>query len=230
MADISQTWAEAWGESVSQTEQRSGVPSSQWRSSGRPTKALPNGEDIEFWYGEGLRQVEAYEAWMRKSTWRVHTMPDGKPGVEWAATVNFGGVPVQLVVDAIFAVNPIPWMSVTEDELVVCDFKTGKRTPSGMIQLGLYASAIERIHGFRPKWGSYFMTRKGVVEDLVDLSPWGMDYFDYHFSAMQAQLDAGYYPATVGDHCGYCGYAEYCFANNGAKASDYPMITGMEKK
>ena len=47
--------------------------------------------------------------------------------------------------------------------------------PTGKKQLALYASSIEKAYGVRPKWGAFYMSRKGELSDLVDLEPWGID-------------------------------------------------------
>jgi hypothetical protein len=212
--NLTDEWASIFDGLITKTEHYSGVPVSDWRTGGRRTKANPDGEDLAFWKSEGLRQVEEYISWYHNSGWSIATMPDGKPGIEWEAEVAFGGRPVKLIVDAIYEAG---------SSLVVVDYKTGSRTPYGVMQIGLYASAIERVYGIRPKWGAFYMTRKAALSDLVDLSAWSMDFFDYEFSALNAFIDTGFFPANVSDHCSYCGFAEHCVAVNGAKSSEYPL-------
>lgn len=215
MIDLTEEWAQIWTKAVADTERYSEVPASEWRVAGRRTKAQPDGETLDFWQGEGLRQVEAYVEWFEKSGWQIATLPDGKPGIEWEAEVHFGGTPVRLIVDCVYT---------NGTDLIVCDYKTGQRVPYGHEQLSLYASAIERIYGVRPKWGAFYMSRKAELSDLVDLSPWGMDYFDFMFHSMNEQMRLGLYPPTVGDHCGYCSFTAYCPAVNGPKSSQYPLM------
>lgn len=197
------------------------VPVEDWRVGGRATKTNPNREDWDFWRGEGLRQVTEYIDWMRRSGWTFATMPDGKPGIEWEGEVYFGGRPVRLIVDAIYQVG---------DEWVVVDYKTGSRTPAGVLQLALYASAIERIYGKRPKWGAFFMTRKAELSELTDLATWGMDYFDYVYTDMNERIDRGMFPPSIGDHCNWCSVAEYCVAVRGSRSADYPLAQPKEKR
>lgn len=215
-AERATLWAKTYDAEVKQVEEKSGIPVSKWRVGGRATKANPNREDYQFWLDEGLRQFEAYVAWMEKSGWKIATMPDGKPGIEWEAEVWFGGTPVRMVVDAIYDVN---------GEWVVVDYKTGKRTPEWEMQIALYASALERVYGRRPKWGAYYMTRKAALSDLSDLSRFGMDWFDYAFSTMNFMVDNDILPAQVGDHCSYCSVAEWCQAVNpkSEKAQQFPI-------
>jgi hypothetical protein len=214
MHDLAERWSQIMSDLVEKTERYSGIAAGDWRAAGRRSKANPDGEDLAFWKSEGLRQVEEYIAWYRKSGWQIATMPDGKPGIEWEAEVSFGGRPVKLIVDAIYQAGT---------SLVVVDYKTGSRTPFGMLQIGLYASAIERVCGVRPKWGAFYMTRKASLSDLVDLSPWSMDFFDYEFAALNTFIDSGFFPANPGEHCSFCGFTEYCVAVNGAKSSEYPL-------
>ncbi len=224
MSDLVERWAQVWADKVAEVERYSGVPAEDWRTSGRRSKALPDGEDLEFWQAEGLRQVETYLDWYKRSGWQIATMPDGKPGIEWEAEVVFGGAHVRLVIDAVYQLNLPPWTDATPDTLVVVDYKTGSRNPAtGPIQLGLYASAIEKVYGIRPKWGAIYMSRKGELADLVDLTPWSIEFYDYQFAAMDAHIETGYLPPTVGDHCGFCSFKDYCTAVGGSKASEYPL-------
>lgn len=221
--DLTERWAQVWAEKVNAVERSTGVPADDWRIGGRRTKANPEGENLGWWQHEGLRQVESYIDWYRKSNWQIATMPDGKPGIEWEAEVVFGSSRVRLIVDAIYIANNAPWMDATPEQMVIVDYKTGSRTPAGAIQLGLYASAVEQAYGIRPKWGAYFMSRKGTLDDLIDLSPWSVDFFAYEFDAMQAFMDTGYFPPSVGDHCGYCSFRDYCVAVGGSRSSEYPL-------
>jgi len=214
-------WEEIFQSQIEQIQKRTDVPLAQWKTVGRKTKANPNGEDLAFWKADGLRQVEMYGQWLAKSGWQIATMPDGQPGIEWKAETTFGGAPVRAIVDAIYKVG---------NDLVVIDYKTGSRTPFGMIQMGLYASAIERVYGVRPKFGAFYMTRKGELSDLTDLSTWSMDYFDYGFAAMNAAIDTGFFPPNVTDACSYCSFADYCIAVNGSKSAAYPLTKITKEK
>jgi hypothetical protein len=210
---LPERWAAIWMQTIQEHERRSGVPSEQWRVGGRRSKAQPDGEDLEFWQSAGLEQVEKYLSWLENTGWQIATLPDGRPGIEWDAIVHFGGRPVKAVIDAVYE---------SGNDLILVDYKTGtrKQTPQ---QLGLYASILERSMGVRPKWGGYYMTRHGELSDLMDLSPWSMDYFDYSFGAMNAQLDLGWFTPNPSDHCSWCSFAEYCVAVDGPKSSEYPL-------
>lgn len=209
--DLTSKWLEVFTDAVTEIETRSGIPSSEWKTAGRKTVARPDGEDLPFWQNDGLKQVESYQKWYEQSGWQIATMPDGRPGIEWGADVTFGGTPVRMIVDAIYKVG---------EDLVIVDYKTGSRTPFGAVQAGLYASGIERIFGVRPKWGAFFMTRKGELDELLDLSPLSMEYFDYVFGAMNHEVMNGWFPPAVGDACRMCSFTAQCPAFGG---KDFPL-------
>lgn len=219
--NLTEKWLEVFNDAVKEVEERSNIPSTEWKTAGRKTTSRPDGEDLSFWQSDGLKQVESYQKWYQSSGWKIATMPDGRPGIEWAADVHFGGTPVRMIVDAIYQVG---------EDLVIVDYKTGSRTPFGAVQAGLYASGIERAYGIRPKWGSFFMTRKGELDELLDLSPLSMDYFDYVFGAMNHSTMNGWFPPSVGDSCRMCSFTAQCPAFGG---TDFPLqipTKGKEKE
>jgi hypothetical protein len=218
-SDLTERWAKVWTDHLSSVEAATGTPVDDWRVGGRRTKAQPDGETVDFWQAEGLRQVEEYLQWYERTGWRIATMPDGKPAIEWEAEVQFGDARIRLIVDSIYEISPDP----SPEQMVIVDYKTGQRAQNP-IQLGLYASAIEKVYGIRPKWGGYYMSRKGELDDLIDLTPWSIDYYEYQFGAMNAYIDTGWFPPSPGDHCSYCSFSQYCVATNGSKSSDYPLV------
>jgi hypothetical protein len=221
--DLPAIWVQEFDSSVRYNEEKTGVPVDLWRSAGTKTKSNPFGEDLAWWQDNGLDQVNAYWDWLHSlpSNWKIATMPDGKPGIEWGVEVEFGGSLVKGFIDCIFEVD---------GELVLIDFKSGKKTPFGVIQLALYACAIERAHGVRPKWGGFYMTRKAEVEELVDLKWWRMPYFDYCFSAMNNSIESGYFMPIVSDACNWaCSYQEQCVAVGGKESDKYPLHQIKEK-
>lgn len=209
---LTEKWLEVFNDAVKETEEKSGIPSTEWKTAGRKTAARPDGEDLSFWQSDGLKQVEAYQKWYESSGWQIATMPDGRPGIEWAADVHFGGTPIRFIVDAIYQVG---------EDLVIVDYKTGSRTPFGAIQAGLYASGIERAYGIRPKWGAFFMTRKGELDELINLDHLTMDFYDYSFGAMNHSIQNGWFPPSVGDSCRMCSFTEQCPAMG---KSDFPLL------
>jgi len=102
---LAEKWLEVFNESVRIAEEQTGIPSAEWRTSGRKTAARPDGEDLAFWQSDGLKQVEEYQKWFAQSGWQIATMPDGRPGIEWDASVHFGGTSVRFVIDIIYQVG-----------------------------------------------------------------------------------------------------------------------------
>lgn len=215
---ISTKWLEVFNAEVKRVQEESGKPPEEWKAAGRVTVANPNGEDVQFWQHDGLRQIKEYVKWIEQSGWQIATMPDGRPGIEWSADVHFGGTPVRFIIDAIYQVG---------EDLVIVDYKTGARTPFGMIQMGLYASGIEKIYGIRPKWGAFYMTRKGTLSDLHALSHLSIDYFEYVFETMNTNIQLGYYPPSVGDSCRTCSFVDKCPAMG---SNEYPLVLPKKRK
>lgn len=213
MFDLAEKWNEVFTRELVSIERRSGVPVEHWVVGGRRGKATPDGENADWWRGEGLRQIEAYVDWLDDTGWSIATMPDGRPGIEWDVIAWFGGRPVKAIIDSIFT---------NGSDLIVVDFKTGRKKQMPL-QLGLYASIIEATQSVRPKWGGYYMSREAELSDLHDLSPWSIDFFNYTFNAMNINVDAGLYPPNVSDHCNWCSVRQYCVAMNGPKSSEYPL-------
>ena len=213
--DIAAEWELAFAKEYSRTLKYTDVPVEEWKVAGTVTKQRPNKEDLSWWKENGLKHVTDYVDWFASTGWGIAMMPDGMPGIEWEAIVEFGGVDVKLIVDAIY---------VNGNDLIVVDYKTGKRDPQGMLQLGLYASAIEKVCGVRPKYGGYYMTRKASLTGLVDLAPWTIEFFNYQASAMKAFQDTGFWPASVGDACNICSFTQYCQAYGGSKAGEVPLM------
>jgi hypothetical protein len=212
--ELAQLWVDTFQSQVKELEERSNVPTFNWKTAGRKTKANPNGEDLAYWQEEGLRQVTEYSQWLNGSGWEIATMPDGKPGIEWEGIVEFGGKPVKFIIDLILKHG---------ESLIVTDFKTGKRTPFGCEQLALYASGVEKLFDVRPRFGAFFMTRSGELGDLIELEHWGIDYFEYQFTAVNTFIDSGFFPPNVGEHCGWCSQAVHCSAVKGSKSHGFQI-------
>lgn len=208
---------------VAREERLTGIPCSEFRVPSRSkTKARPNGEDVDWWKEEGLKQIDGYIKWMGSHDWKIATLPNGKPAIEWEAEVWFGGVAVKLVIDAVY--------EMPNGDLIVVDYKTGAKPPIGFEQLGLYASAIEKAYGIRPRFGAFYSTRKGELEDVVELDPWDIDYFNYLFRAMAAQQETGMYIPNLGFGCAGCGVKSQCVAWGSDLSKSFPLHQLEEKE
>lgn len=212
---LSEMWSEEFRAELDRAAADSGYPVSEFKVGGRKTKANPDGEDVDFWLGEGLKQIEAYVNWFKDSGWSIATMPDGRPGIEWDVEIQFGGRPIKMFIDGVFTdVNGGYW---------IVDFKTGKTTPHSTLQLALYRAGIKRATGLEINMGAWYMTRKGELSDAIDLSHWDEDFFDGWFSTVSEQMALGWFAPNVDMHCGWCGVRDYCQAVAGEKSSEYPL-------
>jgi len=74
------------------------------------------------------------------------------------------------------------------------------------------------------------MTRKGELDDLVDLSHLSIDYYEYAFASMNHGVLNGWFPTFVGENCKMCSYMDKCPAWG---SKDFPLqipTTGKEKE
>jgi CRISPR/Cas system-associated exonuclease Cas4 (RecB family) len=194
----------------------SGIPTSGWAVSGRVSKDKPNKEDLIFWREEGARQVQAYVEWLDKSGWVIAVLPDGRKAIEVALEIQIGGVPIKLVIDAIYDTG--------NGVLMIVDYKTGSRTPISGLQLGLYATALEKAYGIRIQLGAYYMTRKGILSDPVNLDK----YTEGVLSSLYQQLDTAIrdeiFIPNPGTHCVSCGVREACYLMGGGESAKYDPL------
>lgn len=215
MADtIAEIWSRSWADALAEQQQKSDVHIDKWRTAGRKTKDKPNGEDLAFWQQSGLEQVEAYSAWLKNSGWQIATY-EGKPLVEFGLFSSFaaGTAPVKGFVDAV--------MRTPGGEIVVVDYKSGSRPPHGPQQLALYATMMRAMGMPAPTLGAYFMTRKGTLGPVEDLTRWDQKFFDRIFKQLNTVKHMNIYLPNIADHCGYCSVAEYCYAAGGSKSAEF---------
>lgn len=212
--DLAAEWEKSFADEYSRTLKYTDVPVEDWKVAGKATRDKPNKEDLAWWKNEGLKHVTDYIDWYQKKGWEIAILPDGKPAIEWEGVVEFAGVEIKVIIDAVYR---------SGDELIIVDYKTGKMDPMGNVQLGLYASAIEKVFGVRPRWGGYYMTRKANLTQLVDLSPWTIEFFEYQVTAMKSYAATDYWPMNVGQSCYICSFTEYCQGFGGSKAHEIPL-------
>lgn len=212
---IAQTWRKALDDLVASTAARTQTDPNLWRTAGRPSKANPNGYDLDWWMQSGAEQLEKYSAWLESTDW-IFMEVDGEPMVEFPVETQFGGIPVKGYVDAVM-VNP-------PGEGVLIDYKTGSRTPESTIQLGLYAASLERMGLPRPTLGAFYMTRKGEMTEPVSLDQFTVHFWDGMFSQFKQAVDSDIFIPNVSGHCRTCGVANACYAAGGTDAYIYdPM-------
>lgn len=203
-------WEQAWEESLAEQDLHAQFPQEKWRRGGRKTKDKPNGEDLDFWHEAGLEHLKGYVEWIERTGWRIATVGD-KPGIELELEATFGGVTVKGIADAVYE---------TPDLLLV-DYKTGSRTPSSWVQLCLYAEAMERQYGVRPKYGAFFMTRKNELSALEPLNKYDGSWFDRLFAQLNKARQYGPFLPNLGEACRTCDVVHACYANGGTESHKY---------
>lgn len=216
-----QEWEHIYGSHIQRVEEESGISPTGWRTAGRKTKDKPNGDDIGFWYAEGFAQVGQYVHWLETSGWRIHGY-GGKPLVETEVTGELGGITVKAYLDAVL-VRP-------DGALVVVDYKTGSRTPVGLLQLGTYRALLLQTVGIEVNLGAFYMTRKAELTEPERLDRFTPEYLGNVYSRLAQGIDNGVFLPHLGDHCRTCDVASACFARGGTDAykfdPDHPNYRG----
>lgn len=183
-------------------------PNGTWRAAGRKTAAWPNGEDRAWWLANGITQVSAYCDWRRQHAGRLDlwATESGVNAVELPVDPVFpGDIPLKGYIDRVFT---------SGDDLIVVDLKTGSREPASALQLGFYAVALEKQYGVRPKWGAYFMTRKGELGQLIDLTHYTESMLAYQLRQFVKAVTSGIFVPHVSMLCSGCGVKDACYAVN----------------
>lgn len=202
-------WLDSFQSHVATTKANSGTDPRGWAKAGRATKDKPDGENLDWWEVEGLRQLEAYASWLDTTDW-VFVDFDGIPGIEFPIDVAFGSQRVRGFIDAI--------MVTPEGQMVVIDHKTGSRTPDSLLQVGLYAAALEVMGYPRPALGCFWMTRKGIHTDPESLERYTPKFWEDMFSMFHRGLQADVFIPNVGSHCNTCSVRDACAAVGGVDA------------
>jgi hypothetical protein len=126
------------------------------------------------------------------TTWDLGEVGDG---LETRFDVELGGVPVVAVPD---------WLAIDEHgQLVIVDYKSGRRPQASHLQLGVYKAAVWAATGCTAVWGLYYQTRKGEV-DLRDLATWTPEVIGQMFADLEANVAAGRFDPRPGHKCLDC--------------------------
>lgn len=207
--DIADRFREVFTAQILRQEESSGVANADWKRAGRLTKDKPNKEDVAWWMGDGASQCITYSNWLASSGWSLFSH-ENILLAEYETTAEFGGVEVKGFLDAVM-VDP-------NGRLVVVDYKSGTRTPANKSQLGLYSAALRRTLGVSIVDGAYFMTRKGEMTDLFDITRFTPEYYDNIFRKTKFAMDNDLFIPNPGDACNMCDVSDFCYAQGGALA------------
>lgn len=170
------------------------------------------GQDESWWRTEGPIMVRRWQDWRATSGWEVLDL-NGIPAVEASLVAEIGGVEVKAFVDR-FMVTPA-------GEVVVLDLKTGARKPDNPMQLGVYALLAEKVLGFRPSLGCYWMGRTGETTEPENLDRFTEDYLGRLTSGLDTARRVSLYLPNVSSFCKSCGVAYACWAVSGPDSARY---------
>lgn len=204
-------WKDTWLKQKKSQIVSAGFTEADVRAGGRATKQYPNKEDEQWWFDNGLGMVNAWEQWRNNSGWKIATIgSDGKsvePAIELAIDVEIAELSVKMVIDRVMYIPTAG--TLTRENFVVLDLKSGKSAPKSDLQLALYATGIELVYGFRPRWGTYWMARDGVNSPIIDLDQYPKEMFEDIFAKFKLARDNGVFMPNL-NHCVMCSVVEYC--------------------
>jgi hypothetical protein len=177
--------------------------------SGRASKAWPNKEDDAWWLENGPLFVHNWMNFHRTTPYTV-TVIDDQPAIELHATVELGGLPVELYIDRVM---------MTPSGPVIIDLKSGANMPKDDMQLAIYSEGLHQQYGMqRPRWGQFFDCRKAVTSVAYDLDQWPKERLDHEFSQVRRMQEEGIFLANPSNLCSSCGVKEYCLTMKGSMA------------
>lgn len=213
--DLESIWSDTLTGYVEATVMASGMQPGAWAKVGRSTKDKPEGEDLTWWEADGLRQLQSYDKWLKRTEWKFVAF-DGVPGIEFPVEAKFGSHTVKGFIDAIM-VNP-------EGQMICVDHKTGSRTPDSMLQMGLYAASLEAMGLPRPDLGCFWMTRKGGPTDPEPLDRYTVKFFTDMFDMFDKAVAQDIFIPHVGQYCRGCSVRDACYAVGGVDAYKFDRL------
>lgn len=221
---IKKVWDKTYTDLLSEIEKETGTKREHWKRAGRLTKDKPNKEDAVWWQLEGVKQLIAYNTWLRTKHYRVYVEGDDIYS-EKETTVTFGDVEVKGFLDAV--------MVTPDGELFVMDAKSGTRKPSTALQLGLYATAIKMAGGPIITKGAFMMTRTTELTELIDVSKYDENYFTPIFAGLKTGIENKIFLPNPGDPCFTCDVKDSCYTVGGIDSWKYdtlhPSYVGVQR-
>lgn len=199
------------------------VPAKDIRSAGRPTKALPNGEDELWWLANGPDMVQRWVDWRASNSWKIWTTPDNRPGIELELMPKFGDIPVKMFIDRIF-VNPETGVPI------VVDLKSGRRTPASDLQLAFYAAGIKAQFGISVQHGAYWMARTGELTPVQSIARFSLPLLTHWVKKFVEARSSGVFIPNLSELCRACGVNRFCYAYGGNRSdsdTDFEIATAI---
>lgn len=187
---------------------------SKWRTAGQPTKARPNGEDVDWWRQAGRKFVAGYIAWRisTEDSLRICSVK-GEPGIEVEVLTLLGDVPVIGFVDRLL-------QDIQTDVYLLVDQKSGKRVVTDTGQVGQYSVQIEQMYGLPVTYGAYYSARKGDLGDTFDLTAYTVASLGKRYQLLEAAIEAGRYAPSITSRCKACGVRYACRFQGGIEPTE----------
>lgn len=212
------TFAEALQEQVEKQVEKTGIPESQFRASGRKSNAWPNKENRDWWLHNGPVMVDKWREFTRNVPWDLAEFPDEngelQPAVEIELDIQVSGSTIKAFVDRVFRI----WAS---GDLVVVDLKSGA-DPSSPDQLRVYKEGLEQTFGEPFRWGTFWMARTGSTTEVFDLSGSTHEQLEYEYESFRFARDMGIYLPNPGQICSYCSVKDFCYVQSGSRSDEIP--------
>lgn len=175
---------------VTDTEQRSGIPSSQYRSSRK--------QDGDWWKANGTPMLLDWAAFTAANP--VADWPGGK-AVEIPVTGMLDGVPIRGYIDRVCNVN---------GQLHVVDLKTGNNVPKSAIQLALYRVLLEQQYAVKTQGMGYYMARKSQYFPAAEPTAEAWELLTQYAKGLVAAKQSGVFLPNPSMLCGYCSVKDKC--------------------
>lgn len=217
--NVDNIWAEAWNAEVEEIKkfQEPNFDIANLRQSVRRTKAIPDGENAEWWFENGKKFLNSWIQWRANCGWEIWETPQGVPAIELMLEIETGGVNIKGAIDRVF-VTP-------QNEIIIVDLKTGMRTPQSDLQLQVYACMLERATGVRPHYGAYWMARQGGTSVPTELNKFTLQKLDEMIGLFQIARENNLYLPNF-ESCKMCSVMEYCYWVDGEKSNKLGEING----
>jgi len=179
---------------------------------------------LQWWGGEGVRQLESYLEWLEATQWEFVEYAD-RPMIEMDVSNWLGDVYVKGFVDAVMTDG---------DQVMLVDYKTGSRTPAAMMQLGIYRVLLRETTGIDATHGVWWMTRKAEPSEPVQLGRYTHDYVRTIFETFDRAVEQQVFLPKEGSHCFTCDVRSACYIQGGVDAwkydSHHPKFQGLRSQ
>lgn len=224
--DIPQpSFDEIFDRRIEAEEEKSGIARSQFKASGRASKACPNKEDGDWWREHGPAMFNRWVVFTNSAPWDIWIDPNGNPAIEvkYELYLANGEVKVLGFIDRV--------MVDRQGRLIILDIKTGASKQATPRQLGTYRVGIEdKFPGEKAHYGAFWDARSGTTTPPAALNEYTPERLEYQYAGLKKAKELGLYIANPGSLCGSCGVNRYCYEFLGEDANSVrpPWVTPEE--